>query len=55
LKQIENTHGHWCICLGQQEHAFLSSVLHFIHITWFTQAFANIEVQFAGCSLHLET
>jgi len=42
--------------LGQQEHAFLGSELHFIQIIWFTFVFANIRkvpkwVQFAGCSL----
>jgi len=36
---------HACILffsLGQQEHAFLGSALHFIQITWFTYVFANI-------------
>jgi len=35
-------HGHWFISLGQQEHGFLDSALHFIQITWFTYVFANI-------------
>jgi len=43
------------ISVGQQEHAFLGSALHFIQITWFTFVFANIRrvpkwVQFTGCS-----
>ena len=29
-------HGHWFISLGQQEHTFLGSALHFIRTTWFT-------------------
>jgi len=33
-------HGHWFISLGQREHAFLGSALHFIQITLPT---------FAGC------
>jgi len=58
LKQIENIHKLWFISLGQQEHAFLGTVLHFIQITWFTYVFANMRrvskrVQFAGCSLDL--
>jgi len=48
-------HGHWFIYLGQQEHGFLGCALHFIQITLFTYVFANIEVQFAGCSLDLAT
>jgi len=51
-------HGHWFVYLGQQQHAFLGSALHFIQETWFTFVFANIGrvpewVQFAGCSLDL--
>jgi len=42
LKQIENMHGHWFISVGQREHAFLSSTLHFIQTTWFLYFFANI-------------
>jgi len=53
LEQTENRHGHWFIYSGQQEHAILGSTLHFIQITWFTYVFANIEGQFAGCSLDL--
>jgi len=54
LKQLENMHGHRFICLGQQEHAFQGSALHFIQITWFTHVFANIRkvskcVHIAGC------
>jgi len=56
LKQIKSMHGHWFVSLGQQEHAFIGSALHFIPITWFTYVFAKIRrvpkcVQFAGCSL----
>jgi len=55
LKQIESIHGHWFISLREQDHAFLGSALHFIQITWFTYAFANIcrvtkWVQVVGCS-----
>jgi len=32
----------WFVSLGQQHHAFLGSVLHFIQIIWFTYVFANI-------------
>jgi len=46
-------HGHWFIYLGQQEHAFLGSAVHFIPIICFTYVFANIEVQFAGCTCRL--
>jgi len=58
LKHIENTHGHWFISFGQQEHTFLGSALHFFQITWFTYVFANIcrvpkWVQFVGCRLDL--
>jgi len=47
--------GHWFISLGQQEHAFLGSALHFVQTTWFTCVFASIRrvrkwVLFAGCS-----
>jgi len=42
LKQIENMRGHWFISLGQQDHVFLGSALHFIQRTWFTYVFANI-------------
>jgi len=35
-------HGHWFVSLGQQEHAFSGSVLHFIQVTWFAYVFANI-------------
>jgi len=56
LKQIESMRGYWFVSLGQQEHAFLGSALHFIQISCFTYVFANIcrvpkWVQFAGCSL----
>ena len=58
LKQIESMHGYWFVSLGQQEHAFLGSALHFIQISCFTYVFVNIcrvpkWVQFAGCSLYL--
>jgi len=46
-------HGHWFIYMGQQEHAFSGSALHFIQITWFTFVFAKNEIQFAGYSLDL--
>jgi len=52
-------HGHWLKSLGQQKHAFVGSILHFIQITWFTYVFAYIRsvpikrVQFAGCNLDL--
>jgi len=38
-------HGNWFISLGQQEHAFLCSALHFTPIMYeqyFTYVFANI-------------
>jgi len=52
LKQIGNMHGHWFICLGEQEHSFLGSALHFIQITWFTRPrLCQHWFQFTGCSL----
>jgi len=58
FKQTESMHGHCLISLREQDHEFLGSALHFIHIPWFTYVFGNIRrvtkwVQFAGCSLAL--
>jgi len=48
-------HGQWTLFyyLREQEHTFLGSALHFIQVSWFTYIFANIEIQFARCSLDL--
>jgi len=36
----------WFVSLGQQEHEFLGSALHFIRKTWFTCLFAKAIVVF---------
>jgi len=51
LKQIESMHGHWFISLREQYHAYLGSALHFVQITWFTYAFANIRRMAKGVQL----
>jgi len=48
-------HRYWFIYLWVQDHAFLSSALQFIQITWFTYVFANFRrvtkwVQFADAA-----